>query len=337
MKAEKLPSGSYRVRKTIDKKVYQKTFEKKPTKKEIDAWVADIMSSSDPQVKKGTFEQYANSYLDAKSNVLSQTTIRGYGTIIRTLSEHFLGLELGRITMEDIQIEINELAASKSAKTVKNINGFISAVIGMYRPSFNVRTTLPRSIPPTTYVPTDEDLAKVLAFARGKSYELPILLGAHGMRESECLAVTDKDLHLVDGQYMLDIHRAKVNGTDGFVTQDFMKTDNSYRTIPIDKYTAELLLDQKTGYASYPTTLWHNLSYAEEKSGVPHFKFHALRHYFVSKAHSLGVPDAVIRYICGFSNNYVMDRHYKHPMADQIANSTTLVLSDVMGIFKTLS
>lgn len=333
MKAEKLPSGSYRVRKTIDKKVYQKTFDHKPTKRDVDTWVAELLTAAEPECQKGTFEYYGKSYIDAKSNVLSQSTIRGYKAIMKGLSPHFMSLDLNRITQEQVQIEINTLAAVKHPKTVKNMSAFITAVLGMYRPSFNVRVTLPRVTPPETYVPTDEDLRQILAFAKGKSYELAILLGTHGMRESEAICVTDEDLFLEDGQYYLRIRKAKVLGPDGYVIQDFNKTDNSHRTIPINEYTAKLLQEQKIGFAGYPTRLLANLSYAQEKYGIQHFKFHALRHYFVSKAHSKGVPDAVIRYICGFSSNYVMDKHYKHAMSDQIVEATSLVLSDVLDVF----
>ena len=50
MKIEKRDSGSYRVRKTIDKHVYVMTFDHKPTQKEVNEELQDnpAMINSDP-------------------------------------------------------------------------------------------------------------------------------------------------------------------------------------------------------------------------------------------------------------------------------------------------
>ena len=51
--------------------------------------------------------------------------------------------------------------------------------------------------------------------------------------------------------------------------------------------------------------------------GCPqHFRFHDLRHYYVSIAHALGVPDAYIMAMGGWKTDNVMHRVYRDTLPD---------------------
>jgi integrase len=49
-----------------------------------------------------------------------------------------------------------------------------------------------------------------------------------------------------------------------------------------------------------------------KKAGIEHFRFHDLRHAFVSIAHAAGIPDAYIMARGGWSTNYTMNNVYRH-------------------------
>lgn len=313
MKIEKLPSGSYRVRKTIDKKTYTFIFENKPTQKEILKEIQSINTNANlPQ--KGTFKDYANKYISIKEEVLSPSTIRSYYTIVRGLSNEFLSKQLKSITAADVQAEINQLAVTKAAKTVKNYHGFISAVMDLYNPCLQLRTTLPQKEKKEVYIPTDEEVKAVLNECKGKSYELAIRLGIYGMRRSEVCAVTSDDLN----GNMLSINKALVqNKENKFVLKPYGKTTSSNRTIYIDDYAAQLLKEQGKGFNGYPNRILDDLHSIQDKLKLNRFKYHSLRHYYASIAHSLGVPDSYIMEAGGWASDNVLKTVYRHAQKDK--------------------
>lgn len=54
-----------------------------------------------------------------------------------------------------------------------------------------------------------------------------------------------------------------------------------------------------------------------KSNGLPHFRFHDLRHYSASIQHALGIPDTYIMERGGWSNDSVLKAVYRHTMAGQ--------------------
>lgn len=313
MKIEKLPSGSYRVRKMIDGKSHSFIFDSKPTQKEILKRIQDINEGSNLP-HKGTFNSYAIKYISAKENVLSPSTVRSYETIRKGLSKEFSEKQLKNITASDVQSEINQLSINRSPKTCKNYHAFISAVLDLYYPALQLKTTLPQKEKKEVYIPTDDEVKAILEDCKGKSYELAIRLGIYGMRRSEVCAVTSEDL---DGN-KLTINKALVQDKNNkFVLKPYGKTTSSNRTILIDDYAAKLLREQGKGFNGYPNNILDNLHYTQDKLKLTRFKFHALRHYYASVAHSLGVPDSYIMEGGGWSSDNVLKAVYRHAQKDK--------------------
>ena len=143
MKLEKLPSGSYRVRKTYKGITYKGitytvVFDHKPTQKEVTKAMAAELDKEPVKKTRLTFETAAKQYIDVKSNVLSPSTITGYHSVLKNLSDEFKQKHMDDLSGIDIQKEINSIATTKTPKTVRNVHGFISAVIGMFRPSMKI-------------------------------------------------------------------------------------------------------------------------------------------------------------------------------------------------------
>lgn len=111
----------------------------------------------------------------------------------------------------DIKKEINDYSVDRSPKTVRNAHGFISAVLGMFRPGLNISTTLPQKVKKDEYMPTDDDVKRILQRAKGTKFEIPLLLATFGLRRSEICALTLDDLN----GNTLTINKALVtNGED---------------------------------------------------------------------------------------------------------------------------
>lgn len=71
---------------------------------------------------------------------------------------------MGDYTAEQAQEWVNRLAATHSAKTVKNAHGFLSAVFKTFRPDLILKPALPQKQPAKLTFPTDCDIKKLIAY-----------------------------------------------------------------------------------------------------------------------------------------------------------------------------
>lgn len=56
-----------------------------------------------------------------------------------------------------------------------------------------------------------------------------------------------------------------------------------------------------------------------QHAGLPHFRFHDLRHYSASIQHALGIPDAYIMQRGGWKNDGVLKQVYRHTLEEKTA------------------
>lgn len=322
MNIEILPSGSYRVRKSHKGKMYRMTFDHKPTQREVFESINQLISQDNVDVKNMTFEAAAKEYLKIKSNVLSPSTKRGYDSLIRNIPSRLSRMNLIDITQADVQLNINDYAKDHSAKSVSNMHGFISAVIREFKPSMKLYTKLPQKKISDDYVPSSDDIARILKLAQGSAHELGLKLALCGLRRSEICALTPDDL---DENNILKINKAWVQGEDKkWYCKELTKTDAGTREILLPESYAELYreaIPDKNNhiYGFFPNTLRRNLCSYQEKLGIPHFSLHKCRHYYASLLHAEGIPDSYIMEMGGWKSDYVMKSVYRHALDDQKA------------------
>lgn len=313
MKIEKRGENSYRIRKMYKGQMYTVTFEHKPTQKEAMLAMADELQKVQKKHESLTFHAAADEYITSKQNVLSPTTIRGYNSTLRTLSKNFLSLNIHDITALDIQTEVNRLSREHSPKTVRNYHGFISAVLGTFCPNLKICTTLPQKVKNEPYIPSDEDIKRILECARDTEYEIPIVLACYGLRRSEICALTLDDL---DGD-VLKIHKAKVLGENRKWVEKATKTTSSTREIIIPAEIADKIRSQGYIYKGHPNSINRYLEKTQEDLHIPQFSMHKLRHYFASKMSAIGIPEADIMKMGGWATDHVMKSVYRHSMIDK--------------------
>lgn len=313
MKIEKLPSGSYRVRKMYKGKTYTIVTDYKPTQKEVLQLLSAEMDKVKPSAPRMTFLDAAENYISSKENVLSPSTVREYKGTIQRLSDHFVHMQISEITVQDIQREINELSKSRAPKTVRNYHGFISAILGIFRPDLNISTTLPQKRKNEPYIPSDDDIKKILGYSKGTIYEIPIILACYGMRRSEICALTAEDLE----DDVIHINKAKVLDSNKKWVIKSTKTTSSTRDIVIPMAIANKIREQGYIYKGHPNSITKFLSIAQMEMGIPHFSLHKLRHYFASKMSAMNIPEEDIMRFGGWETDHVMKTVYRHAMEDK--------------------
>lgn len=311
MKLEKLPSGSYRAKKIVNGITYRVTFNHKPTQTEIMSKLSEQIESASNS--KDSFFACVEAYINSKMNILSPTTLRAYRALFRKMPD-WMNMPIDKITQIDIQNTVNEFAKDHSPKTVRNYHGLISAVMKMYRPNLMLRTTLPKGKQKEIIIPSHDEITMILKEVEGTEFHVPFQLGCLGMRKGEILALNMDDL---DGD-CLTIDKAMVTSLNGgYEIKNLPKTISSVRKLYIPDKLAEEIREKGYIYKGGQGELLKKLHNTQKKLGLPLTRFHDLRHYFVSYAHSLGWSDADIISITGHKTDEIAKRVYRHSMADR--------------------
>lgn len=313
MKIEKLPSGSYRIRKMYKGEMYTVITDYKPSQKEALQLIAAKLDKVRPSAPKMSFLEAAKEYINVKKNVLSPSSVNGYLSILRNLSDYFKLLNINDISDIDIQKEINSYSANRSPKTVRNAHGFISAVLGMFRPDLNITTTLPQKLKKDEYIPSDEDVKRILQAAKGTNYEIPIILATFGLRRSEICALTLDDL---EGN-ILKINKALVQNSERKWVVKSTKTTAGTREIYLPDYVVNLIKERNEIYSGCPNNIVHFLHRTQSALNIPRFSLHKLRHYYASMSHSLGIPDSYIMASGGWKSDNILKSVYRHALDDK--------------------
>lgn len=309
----------WRIRKTYKGIPYTILLDEKPTIREAEQLLAaEIDKGSVVGIPSDSFQKASERYFALKSNILSPWTINGYKTILRAFSDGFKATKLTDIDGIVVQKEINDYSRSHSPKSTRNAHGFISAVLGTYKPQLKLHTTLPQKAKYEYCTPSDDDVQRIIEAVTGTRYEIPYRLAIFGLRRGEICAITSADL---DGN-ALTINKTKVFDPNqkAYIIRDIPKTTESIRTVYIDDVLADLIR-AKNGhvYDGDPNRLGKKLTEIQNKLGIQHFRFHDFRAYFATKSESLGISKKSTLATGGWSSDRIFDRVYNRKLENEKA------------------
>ena len=333
-KAKKLPSGSWRclvyshTEKVLDpktglmkdKRVYESFTSDDPTaagRREAERKAAEFACAKERTARKSdmTFGEALDAYIKLRTPVLSPRTIMDYKRIQKNEIQDLMELKLSKLTQENIQYAINAEAMGHSPKSVRNTHGLISAVLGQYRPDMRLTTTLPKKIRPELYIPSDGEIQCLMEHIAGTDLELPVLLAAFGpMRRGEICALTTDN---ISGNLVHVCKNMVLNEKREWV----IKQPKSYagdRYIDYPDFVAEKWIGISVNITYLnPNCITSRFCTALRHAGLPHFRFHDLRHYSASIQHALGIPDAYIMQRGGWVSDGTLKAVYRHTLGDK--------------------
>lgn len=333
-KAKKLPSGSWRVRvfshTDENGKKHRESFTA-PTKAEAEMMAAEWAASKKRRARRDlTVGEAVDGYISAKEGVLSPSTVRGYVRMARNNIDLIKNKHIRKITSEELQVFVSDLAKKLSPKTVANVYNLVSASIAFYSPDIKFRVTLPAKRKVELPSPSDEDVQRLYNSA-SPTIKLCIALAAFGgFRRGEICALKYKD---VDYEKLsIHVHADMIQNKKGkWLYKEIPKTAEGNRT---KKFPKEIIDMLGTGepeefivkYAS-PGSVDRVFLKLKQRLDLPDIRLHDLRHYFASIGAIL-IPDIYLAKMGGwkkssnvmkevYQNNIVsMEEAYEKKMTD---------------------
>lgn len=328
-KAKKLPSGSWNCKvfshyeyrngkKVMVKKSFTVDDPTNAGKKECER-LASVWAASKKSGPWNTDVHTAiRKYIDIKKGVLSPSTVSAYESYLKNGAFDGIGaVMLSKLDRPTVQRWVSDLARERSPKYVKNIYALFTSGVKMAGgPSFEV--TMPKPKPKDVYTPTDAEISALIEYCRrpGKEELLAaVLLAAFGsMRRSEICALEPSDIR----GNVVTVNKGMVRDPGGRWTIKQPKTTTSARQVVIPTYVIDLFPMQGPRIVNCnPDALTSRFKRAIKYSGMPtRFSIHALRHYYVSAAHALGIADAYTMKMGGWRTDNVMKKHYRSTLSD---------------------
>lgn len=263
-------------------------------------------------------------YIVSREGVCSPSTIETYRKVMRNFGE-FLDTPIDQITTHTLQFAISEYSMREkqvlhngdgriSPKTVRMAYTFINTVLK----SRGIKiegVRLPPKQKPKYATPFEDDLAKIFAATRGKSCELPVLLAVWcSLRRGEVCGLKYSDVNYERKTITIERTKIWVNGTE---YTKLPKTYGSQREVFLPDYIAQLIKKKKEEDGGEyiinvkGDTIGKGFRYCLEAAGLPHCRFHDLRHSFVSVLHKHGIQDEYLQAIGGWESPHIMNAVYK--------------------------
>ena len=324
--AKKLPSGAYRVR------VYSHTDGQ--GKKHYESFTADTKKGAELAAlewknKKDrhertnmTVHEAIEGYINAKTGVLSPSTIRAYRVQLRNNYQSIENIPIQKLNNEKLQVFVSELSGKVTPKSVSNIYGLLSSTLRFYMPDAYFHVTLPKRAKMRKSAPSDGDIQTLFRLASPEMKKC-IALGAFGaLRRGEIYALTYGD---IEGN-IIHVTKDMIQDSDNnWILKDIPKTSESWRDAPVPNKVVELLgtgkPDQRIINYSSPNCITVIFTELRDKLNL-NICFHDLRHYYASIGAIL-IPDIYLSDFGGWRRgSSVMKEVYQNnivPMSELYA------------------
>jgi len=309
MTTSKLPSGKWRTRVYIDGKQISFTASTKAESIRL-----ATQATNNRQYVRMSVSAALRGYYEAKKGILSPSTAREYARSIERDFEDIKFMRTDKLTRATVQKWVSDYSVNHSAKSTRNAYGLLSAALDLMC-DLRFKVELPK-IPPRSYqIPSESDFKEAIEQCDPEIKKAVLLAGIGTMRRGEIAALTYGD---IDGN-VIHVHADKIRSDSGYVVKNTPKTSASDRYITYPSFVIEAL---GTGKKTEPVVnispehISRRWRVIRKRCGLDGVRFHDLRHYAASIAHSLGVPDKVIQDRGGWSSDRVMKAVYRNTVKE---------------------
>jgi integrase len=148
-----------------------------------------------------------------------------------------------------------------------------------------------------------------------------------GLRRAEICGLSLDDLKGNE----LWIHRDLVYRKGEWILKETPKTNASNRKIILPDKLVQEIQQQGYIYNGHPNALNKAIHRFQKKLDIPAFRFHDMRLYFCSYAHDLGISEANIMSIGGWSTPTVMRKVYRKAFEKSKKEAMELYIDKAFG------
>lgn len=322
MKAERLPSGKWRVRVYLGKENGKARW-KSITAKTKDEALREAALFTPTLASDVTVEEACEQFIKLRQEELSPSTLRGYtGTLSRVRQDVIGAIKLDKLSSKILQEWVNGIKASK--KTKKNHLGFVLAVARFFEVEKVFRVKIAQEEKKELHTPTMGEVNQVLGCADDE-LKRAILLACFGLRRGEICALTATDFDRKKNT--VRISKAFAKTTDNTFVLKSPKTMKSARVVPLPSKVIEMMPEEGRVISCSPDCITNRFAHAVARAGVPKFRFHDLRSFFASTALStVGSASRSVQDLGGWQTDRVMKSHYERSMSDQFKKDSDAII-----------
>ena len=274
-----------------------------------------IKEKLEDKVELKTIGFYKKEFLEIKKNSVSINTLTSYEICLKLLEDDLYLHDITKLKYDKKLIEYRDKYSPNHVILIKNIfNVFFKFIKNYHVPSFDVVLKFTMSKEDRfkekakiKYIETNE-INKVLSSIKHpltKDFVTVQLLT--GLRGGELLALTPDDIDIKNKTLRVN----KTKHPSGTVTAP--KTLSSVRTIEIDNFTLNILMNYMSANETIFNTNMRNLGYYLKKLNL---STHTFRHTHVALLIESGVPIKVISERLGHSNINTTLNIYTHVTAN---------------------
>ncbi len=262
---------------------------------------------------------------------LADSTVLGYNKYIKKYIIPLIGdKKIESVKQQDIQIMVNYLSdQGKSQKTQKNLLGILHAIFDYAFINKKIQLNPVKQIvtkktaPYEYYIYSNSEFEKLITVFKGTIDIIPVLLGGVcGMRLSEIFGLTWGDIDF--NKKTIKINKAAIDINGKMILKSTTKTVAGNRIISVPEWILEIIgifrrNDKMSIYPSENNALMpansHNFyqRYVRriEEAGLPHTRFHDLRHFAATQFLDAGAPDKYVAAYLGHADTN-MTKKYQH-------------------------
>lgn len=316
-----LPSGSARVQVYVGKdengKRIYKSFTDPDPIMAIQAALDYKQHKGEPTKPKSiTIGKAVEQYIDSKENILSPSTIEGYRNVQRNRLQPIKDMDIDKFDTSDAQAYINGLSKNISPKSVSNAWGLVVSAIQLQVPDKVLRVTLPAKKKVVRELPTAQEVINAI---KGTDVELPALLAMWlSLRMSEVRGIKYKDIT----RGILTVRRTILTVKGEHIAREQTKTYGSTRRIKLPEHIQKLIGSGDPNDFIIKQTaevIYKHFVHAIECAGLPHIRFHDLRHLNASIMLQLGIPEKYAMERGGWTTNSTLQNVYQHTFSAERA------------------
>ena len=331
-KAKKLPSGNWRCRATItdsDGNKVTMSFTAETAKKAealAKMWQAGMIEQKRQRETGGiTLGEAIDNYIETcRCSGMSPSTIVNYKSARNNAFPLLISKRIGKITVQDVQRQINERSKTCGPKTIRNNFNLLSASLKQHGIKLDYEALrLPHRDKEEMQIPNDEQVSLLLKSASDDDdLYLGILLASiMGLRRSEICALEWKDLDIrKDGTATITVNKAIVPADNGGYATKGTKTLAGNRTLAVPSSVLSELKRRRSLRSTIigitPNAMTSRYEQLKKHLGIPG-RFHDLRHYHASVMIREGVPEKYIVADMGHASFNMVRNVYGHVMEEK--------------------